>query len=282
MERIITGAALAAYRAHLFSEEKTKNTIDKYMRDIQKLMVFTKGQPLTKEQLVAYKDHLKAQGYGARSINSYLAAVNGFFKYMEWYELHARAIKIQKEPFLTEKQEITRAEYQRLIHTAKKKKNERLAMIIMTICAMGIRVSELKFLTVETVRRGIMEVDNKGKVRKVFISRELQSHLHRYIKKNKISRGIVFCTASGKEVHRSNIWRDMKALCGEAGVDRTKVFPHNLRHLFARTYYRIHKDIVKLADILGHSNIETTRIYTRTGSREYQRQISKMGLVLQC
>lgn len=282
MERIITGAALAAYQSHLASEEKSKNTIDKYMRDIEKLMAFAQGKPLTKERLIAYKDYLKAQGYGARSINSYLAAANGFFKYMEWYELHARAIKIQKEPFLTEKQEITKAEYQRLIRTAKKRKNERLAMIIMTICAMGIRVSELKFLTVETVRRGIMEVDNKGKVRKVFISRELQSHLQRYLKKNKIRRGIIFCTASGREVHRSNIWRDMKALCEEAGVDRTKVFPHNLRHLFAQTHYRLHKDIVRLADILGHSNIETTRIYTRTGSREYQRQLSKMGLVLQC
>lgn len=282
MKRIITGAALAAYQSHLSNEEKAKNTIDKYMCDIEKLMVFAQGQPLTQERLIDYKDYLKAQGYEARSINSYLAAVNGFFKFMEWYELHARAIKIQKEPFLTEKQEITKAEYQRLIRTAKKRKNERLAMIIMTICATGIRVSELKFLTVETVRRGIMEVDNKGKVRKVFISKELQSHLQRYLKKYKIQKGIVFCTASGKEVHRSNIWRDMKVLCEEAGVDQTKVFPHNLRHLFAQTHYRLHKDIVKLADILGHSNIETTRIYTRTSSREYQRQLSKMGLVLQC
>ncbi len=280
--RILSEEHLEKYRAYLYSEEKAEQTIEKYMRDLKKLAKYAGRREITKDLMISYKEYLlKENRYKASSINSFLVAANRFFQYMEWYGIGVRTLRVQREPFCSEDRELTREEYKRLVQTAKKEGKYRLAMVIQTICATGIRVSELSALTVDSVRRGVMEVNNKGKIRKVFIPEQLQKQLLLYSAGIGIRKGAVFCTRSGKPLNRCNVWRDMKALCQKAKVRESKVFPHNLRHLFARTYYALKKDVVKLADILGHSKIETTRVYLRTSSREYRRQLRQMGLVLE-
>ena len=214
------------------------------------------------------------------TVNSILAAVNGFFRFMGWKDIAVKLLKIQKALFCDERRELTRAEYARLVSAAQKVGNERLSLVMQTICATGIRVSELRFITVEAVTTGRAELCNKGKRRTVFLPGRLRRLLRKYLQKQKKTAGAVFTTRTGRPLDRSNIWRDMKALCESADVEPSKVFPHNLRHLFARTYYSLEKDLSRLADILGHSSVNTTRIYTVESGGVHQRQLERMELII--
>ena len=280
MKRIIKEKMLEKYEDYLKKGEKSKATVSKYLCDLRKLMVYADGKEIDKELMLAYKDKLLMEdGYKVNSINSFLAAANSFFEYMGWLNLKVKAYKTQKETFCPENKYLSKEEYYRLVKAAKAMGKVRLAMILQTICAMGIRVSELRAVTVEAVRNNLVIIYNKGKIRKVFLPDELQKELLYYIGRNGIQKGVVFRTSSGKAVNRSNIWREMKSLCKEADVDEDKVFPHNLRHLFATVFYEMKKDIAKLADVLGHSNIETTRIYIKTTGKEHREQLNRMKLV---
>ena len=280
MKRIISEKMLAKYEIFLRREEKSKATIGKYLCDLKKLMVYAGGKEIGNELVLGYKDKLLTKdGYKVSSINSYLAAANSFFEYMGWLDLKVKTYRVQQDAFCPENKYLSKEEYCRLVKTAKEMGKIRLAMILQTICAMGIRVSELKAVTVEAVRNNTVVIYNKGKIRTVFLPDELRKELLYYISRNGIREGFVFCTASGKAVNRSNIWREMKSICKKAGVDADKVFPHNLRHLFAVVFYEMGKDIAKLADVLGHSSIETTRGYIKTTGREHRKQLNRMKLV---
>lgn len=281
MKRKITQKVLSDYRNYLYEEEKSPATINKYICDLKKLQDYVEGQELTKGLIIEYKEYLQKGGkYKTSSINSFLVAANRLFEYLGWYDLRVKTYKIQKEPFVPENRELSKEEYKKLVRTAKRLGRERIALIIQTICATGIRVSELSAITAATVRKGAATIRNKGKERQILLSHDLQMKLIRYMKKQGIRNGIVFQTAAGKAVDRTSIWRDMKKLCEEADIGQEKVFPHNLRHLFARTFYRIDKDIAKLADILGHSSIETTRIYLRESGNKYRKQLESMRLLV--
>lgn len=280
MEKIITEDKIMQYERYLREEEKAAATIQKYTSDLRKLAAYADGMPITKEIMLGYKQYLKKKGYSAASINSYLVAANRFFEYMEWYGIRVKQLRLQREAYVPEERELTKTEYKRLVKTAKKMGKHRLAMIITTICATGIRISELSALTAAGVRRGVIYVDNKGKIRKVLIPVDLQKRLLLYMVDNHIKRGVVFSTSKGNPVDRSNIWKEMKSICRESGVNDKKVYPHSLRRLFARIFYSMEKDIAKLADILGHGSIETTRIYIRTSSREYMRQMKRMDMIV--
>lgn len=279
MERMITDAMLAAFKDSLYEKEKSPITVKKYLRDIRAFRAYCNHCVFTKREVLQYKERLTVR-YAVASANSMLAALNCFFRFCGWLELLVKQFKLQRKAFCPAERELTKEDYRRLVKTAEKGKRERISLVIQTICVTGIRVSELSFITVEAVKRGRATVSCKGKTREVFIIAALQKKLLRYIKKQGISSGTVFVTGGGKPLDRSNIWREMKALCREAGVLPEKVFPHNLRHLFARTFYGIEKDIAKLADILGHSNINTTRIYITTTGEEHRRRMEHMHLIL--
>lgn len=242
--------------------------------------IMSAGDTVTKELAIAYKNKLKDDSYKLRSINSMLASINNLFAFLGWHDLKVKSIKVQQQIFCPEEKELTKAEYVRLVNTAKAKHNERLCLILQTICGTGIRVSELQFITVEAAKRGEATVSCKGKTRSVFIVRELQKKLLCYAAEQGIKSGCIFVTRTGKPISRTNIWRDMKSLCEEANVNPNKVFPHNLRHLFARVFYGIEKDIAKLADILGHSSINTTRIYIISTGTEHRQRMENMRLIL--
>lgn len=279
-ERILTENTIRNFKVHLVSEEKSKNTIEKYLRDVTTFMVFVSGCTITKDKVIEYKTKLISENYAVRSINSMLASLNSLFEYLNWNDLKVKSIKLQHQIYCPEEKELTKTEYLRLLNTAKQKKNERLNLLIQTICGTGIRVSELEFITVEAVKSGKAIVTLKGKTRTVFIVKVLKQKLLRYAKEQEINSGAIFITRTGKPMSRTNIWREMKALCKEANVNPDKVFPHNLRHLFARTFYGIEKDIAKLADILGHSSINTTRIYIVTTGNEHRKRLENMRLVI--
>ena len=280
MERILTGEDIQGFYAWLKAEEKSQNTIEKYARDVATFVKFLGKDNITKEKVIEYKSKLITDDYAVRSINSMLASINSLFAFLGWHELKVKSIKLQRQIYCPEEKELTKAEYLRLVNTAKQKGNERLCLLIQTICSTGIRVSELPYITVEAVRHGAAVVSLKGKTRSVFIVRELQKKLLRYAAEHKITSGAIFVTRNGKPMSRTNIWREMKSLCNEAGVSTRKVFPHNLRHLFARTFYGIEKDIAKLADILGHSNINTTRIYIISTGDEHRKKLESMRLII--
>lgn len=265
---------------HLNLEEKSDLTIEKYVRDVKKFIRFLNGKSVDKEVVIAYKQKLIDSGYSLNSINSMIASINHFLEYKGWIDCKVKSIKTQKQVFCSEEKELTRNEYERLVVAALRKKNLRLSLILQTICSTGIRISELKFITVEAIKSGHANVNCKGKIRTVFIVRELRKKLTSYVKREGIISGSVFVTNSGKPMDRSNIWKSMKKLCAEAKVSQKKVFPHNLRHLFARSFYKIEKDIAKLADILGHSSIETTRIYIISSGYEHQKCMENMRLIL--
>ena len=279
MERILTGEDIQGFYVWLKAEEKSQNTIEKYARDVATFVKFLGKDNITKEKVIEYKSKLITDDYAVRSINSMLASINSLFAFLGWHELKVKSIKLQRQIYCPEEKELTKAEYLRLVNTAKQKGNERLCLLIQTICSTGIRVSELPYITVEAVRHGAAVVSLKGKTRSVFIVRELQKKLLHYAAEHKITSGAIFVTRNGKPMSRTNIWREMKNLCNEAGVSTRKVFPHNLRHLFARTFYGIEKDIAKLADILGHSNINTTRIYIISTGDEHRKKLESMRLV---
>lgn len=278
--RFLTKKQIAAFTVYLKSDEKSENTIEKYIRDVKAFFVYVHGMEITKETVIAYKNKLLSENYATRSINSMLASLNGLFSFLSWSDLKVKSIKLQQQIYCSEEKELSKAEYMRLVNAAKQKSNERLSLLLQTICGTGIRVSELQYITVEAVKCGKAAVSLKGKTRSVFLVRDLQKKLLRYAAEQKITTGAIFITRNGKPMSRTNIWREMKNLCVQAGVNPQKVFPHNLRHLFARTFYGIEKDIAKLADILGHSSINTTRIYIITTGNEHRQRMERMRLII--
>ena len=277
--RFITAKAIAEFKEHLILEERSAATVEKYIRDVKAFSVYTQNSDITKETVIAYKKHLQ-ENYAVRSVNSMLASINSLFAFLGWHDLKVKSLKLQQQVFCPEEKELTKAEYARLCRTAERKHNERLNLILQTICGTGIRVSELQYITVEAVKNGEAVVSCKAKTRSVFIVKELKQKLLRWAAKQNIKSGMIFVTRTGKPISRTNIWREMKALCEEANVNPQKVFPHNLRHLFARVFYGIEKDIAKLADILGHSSINTTRIYIISTGTEHRQRMESMRLII--
>ena len=277
--RILTEDFISGFKEYLILEERSRATVEKYIRDVKVFSAFVSGVEITKEVVIEYKKHLQ-ESYAVRSVNSMLAIINSLFAFLGWQELRVKSIKIQQQIYCPEERELTKAEYTRLCRAAKHKRNERLNLILQTICGTGIRVSELQFITVEAARRGEASVSCKAKTRSVFIVKELQKKLLRYAAEQNIKSGMIFVTRKGKPLSRTNIWREMKNLCIEAEVNPKKVFPHNLRHLFARVFYGIEKDIAKLADILGHSSIDTTRIYIISTGTEHRKRMENMRLIV--
>ena len=277
--RKITNKLINEFKEYLKAEEKSAATLEKYIRDIRAFVAWINGRELNKDLVLEYKQSI-VSAYAPASVNSMLSSINSFFAYNEWYELRVKALKIQKQIFADREKELTKEEYKRLLRTAKKRNNEQLCLVMQTICSCGIRVSELSAVTVEAVRTKKASINCKGKMRIVMLPDDLCRLLMRYIRENNIKSGAVFVTRNGRPLDRSNIWRMMKSLCIDAGVSPNKVFPHNLRHLFARTFYGIEKDIVKLADILGHSSVNTTRIYTMETYEQHRKLIQKLGLLL--
>ena len=277
--RIITAKTIAKFKEHLILEERSEITVEKYIRDVKAFAKYAQNNAVTKETVIAYKKHLQ-ETYAVRSVNSMLASINSLFAFLGWHDLKVKSLKLQQQVFCPEEKELTKAEYARLCRTAERKHNERLNLILQTICGTGIRVSELQYITVEAAKDGKAVVNCKAKTRSVFIVKELKQKLLRYAAEQNIKSGMIFVTRTGKPISRTNIWREMKALCEEANVNPGKVFPHNLRHLFARVFYGIEKDIAKLADILGHSSINTTRIYIISTGTEHQKQLENMRLII--
>lgn len=277
--RKITEKLIAQYKCYLVEQEKSEATIEKYMRDLLAFFHHFEGKVLDKMDLLEWKT-LLLDKYAPASVNSMLAAINGLMDYLNWSDLKVKPLKIQKAMFSDSEKELSKEEYLRLVRTAKNGGNEKLSLIIQTICSTGIRVSELKFITVEAVQAGKVEINNKGKLRTIFLPQQLRNILRKYLSKQKRMNGMIFITKKGKPLDRSNIWRDMKALCKSADVSASKVFPHNLRHLFARIYYTLEKDLSRLADILGHSNVNTTRIYTMESGIVHAKQMERMGLII--
>lgn len=279
MKRFINHDTIKRFEEYLLDEERSPATIEKYLRDVRCFADFVKDAEITKQLVLEYKNSLP-ESYELSSANSMLAALNSFLRFLGWHDLCVKRFKIQREAFCSEEKELTRDEYIRLLNAASSKSNERLSLIIQTICATGIRVSELQYITVEALRRGEAAVFCKGKSRRIFIVAKLRKKLLKYVAERKIRSGAVFITKSGSPISRNKIWKEMKSLCKDAMVNPKKVFPHNLRHLFARTFYGIEKDIAKLADILGHSSIDTTRVYIVTTSAEHKRKMEHMHLIL--
>ena len=276
--RKITKKLVEIFKNYLVNEEKSAATLEKYIRDINAFIAWLGERELTKSAVLEYKEHI-IESYAVASVNSMLSSLNSFFAYNEWHDLRVKSIKVQKQMFLCKEKELTKAEYEPLLNAAQSRKNKRLYYLMQTICSTGIRVSELKFITVEAVKNGKALINCKGKMRVVFLPKELCKLLSAYIKANGICKGAVFVSRNGKPLDRSHIWQMLKGLCESAGVSNHKVFPHNFRHLFARTYYSLQKDIVRLADILGHSSVNTTRIYTMETGEVHRRQIQKLGLL---
>ena len=277
--RVIAAKMIAEFEEHLILEERSVATIQKYIRDVKAFMAYAQNSAISKEIVIAYKKYLQ-ENYAVRSVNSMLASINSFFSLFGWNDLKVKSLKLQQQVFYPEEKELTKEEYTRLCRTAERRHNERLCLILQTICGTGIRVSELRYITVEAAKQGEAVVNCKAKTRTVFLVKALRQKLLRYAAEQGIESGMIFVTRTGKPIDRTNIWREMKSLCQEAGVNPEKVFPHNLRHLFARVFYGIEKDIAKLADILGHSSIDTTRIYIISTGTEHRRRMENMHLVL--
>ena len=269
---------IRSFATYLYQEEKSVATQEKYLRDVRTLQVFLGGAEITKEMIVEWKRHLVEEGYAVRSINSMLASVNSLLDFLGLPSCKVKNIRMQQQTYCTEDKELTKAEYMRLLEASKSQ--EQLNLVLQTICGTGIRVSELQYFTVNSVQRGQVTVDCKNKTRIILIPSKLKRILLEYAKKMGITAGAIFVTRTGKPLNRSNIWSAMKRLCQTAGVKASKVFPHNLRKLFARTFYGIEKDLAKLADILGHSSIDTTRIYIMTTTIEQRRKIDRLNLVI--
>ena len=274
----LSNEQIKEFANYLSREEKSTATQEKYLRDVQAFCVYADGNEINKELVVSWKKQLIESNYAVRSINSMLASVNSLLDFLGLSNCKVKNIRTQRQTYCTEDKELTKAEYLRLLSASKK--NEQLNLVIQTICGTGIRVSELRYFTVEAIRYGEVTVDCKSKTRTILVPGKLKNILLNYAKKHGITTGAIFITRTGKPLNRSNIWSAMKKLCETAGVKPSKVFPHNLRKLFARTFYGIEKDIAKLADILGHSSINTTRIYIITTGVEHRRKIERLGLIV--
>lgn len=271
-------SSIEAFGSYLTYTEKAPATVSKYLRDVLAFKSWLGTRRLSKAAVLEYKVVL-CERYAPTSVNASIASLNSFFGYMKMYDLRVKSLKLQRKVFVSVEKELSKSEYERLLATAEHNKNERLYLLMQTVCCTGIRVSELRYITVEALKDGVATIHCKGKSRQILLPKRLCGLLRRYASKNKIKSGSVFVTRNGKPLDRSNIWSDMKKLCTAAGVSEKKVFPHNLRHLFARTYYRMHRDIVRLADILGHSSINTTRIYTMESGEAHLRRIQSLGLL---
>ena len=275
----VTAARIAGFGKRLEEEEREPGTIEKYLREVRAFAAWAGGRGVSKEVTGSWKERLRAEGLRAETINSKLSALNRFLSYLGREECRVKYLKIQRRLFRGPERELTRAEYKRLLETARGMGRERLALMMELICATGIRVSEVKYITAEAVRAGRAEVSLKGKIRTILIPGKLCRKLEKYMKKKKTVSGEVFLTRNGKGLTRRQIWAEMKSLCEKAGIMPSKVFPHNLRHLFAQTFYRVCRDVAKLADVLGHSSIETTRLYLISTEAEHVRQMERMGLI---
>ena len=279
MDKHIDQAQLTAFERHLRLEEREPGTIEKYLRDVRAFAAWLEERPLNKEAVVAWKEHLLTKHYAPSTVNSMLIAVNRFFRFQHWDELRVKTVRVQRQIFRRRDKELTKEEYVRLLDTAQDLGRERLALLMETICATGIRVSEVRYITVEAAQAGRAEITLKGKIRTILLPGKLRRKLLKYAKKQNTGSGEIFLTRTGKGMSRRQIWAEMKAICKQAGVAPSKVFPHNLRHLFARTFYKVCRDVVQLADVLGHSSIETTRIYLASTGDEHVRRRDRLGLV---
>lgn len=279
MDNIFSNNTMKEYERSLTEGERSEATIARYMRDVRAAAVYFADGEITRASVVAYKEHLGTH-YAATSVNSMLAAINGFFRFAGRHDLCVKQFRLQRRSFCSADRELGRDEYLRLVEISRRRRNDRLCLLLQTVCGTGIRVSELSSITVEAAVRGRASVSCKGKTRVIFIVSRLQKKLIRYAKVHRIATGPIFITRTGKPMDRTSIWREMKSLCKEAGVAPTKVFPHNLRHLFARTFYSMEKDLAKLADILGHTSINTTRIYIISTGEEHRRRMENMHLIL--
>lgn len=279
MDYTISLSDLGAFQRHLRDAERCDGTIEKYMRDLRRFSRWLAGKPVTAELAAAWKSELVRGGYSPRTINSMLSVINSFFRFMGWNGFRVKFLRIQRQAFRDAARELTRQEYQALLDAAQARGREQLALLMETICATGIRVSEVKYITAEAVRCGKASISLKGKIRTILIPSKLCRKLKKFAQKQKIVSGEIFLTRNGAGLSRRQIWAEMKRLCRYAGVEETKVFPHNLRHLFATTFYQSCKDLAKLADVLGHSSIETTRIYLVTTGAEHVRLLDRLGLV---
>lgn len=275
----LTQEQIRAYAHYLHMEEKSGATMEKYLRDIRAFACWLDGRDISKELTSEWKSHLVSQDYAPTTVNAMLSALNSLLEFLDLRECRVKFLKIQRRLFRDANRELTKDDYQRLLNTAYKLGRERLGLLVETIGATGIRVSEVAYITVEAVQQGKAEIALKGKIRTILLPVKLRRKLLKYAKKQKTASGAIFRTKSGKELGRRQIWAELKGLCKHAGVEAGKVFPHNLRHLFATVFYRTCRDIAKLADLLGHSSIETTRIYLVTSGTEHQREIDRLGLV---
>lgn len=278
-KKIITNELINNFRIYLYEEERSDNTIKKYMRDIRFFREWLQDRSIDKSIVIEYKKGL-CERYAIKSVNSMLSSINAFFVFMGWYDLKVKTLKIQRRIFADKSKELSKSDYERLLIEAKNKKNERLYYLMQTIAGTGLRVSEIKYVTCEAVRQGQAVINCKGKIRQIFLPKKLCQMLKKYVKSQNIKSGSVFVTRSGRPLDRYAIWKMLKDLCESAGVSKDKVFPHNFRHLFARTFYSLQKDIVRLADILGHSSVETTRLYTMESGTEHIKQLQKLGLLI--
>ena len=277
--RRITDDHIGSFVRYLEENERSRVTISKYLHDVRVFVAFSEGAATDKSLVMRYKE-LLGREYTVSGANSMIAALNSFLRFLGWEDCCVKQFKVQRRAYCSEAEELTRTEYVRLISAAERRGNDRLSLVIQTICGTGIRVSELEYVTVEAARRGEAEVSCKGKLRTVFIVPALRKKLMDYAGRQGLKSGPIFVTKRGKPICRSNVWREMKSLCDLSGVRPEKVFPHNLRHLFARTFYGIERDIVKLADVLGHSSIDTTRIYVVTTGAEHKRRMENMHLII--
>lgn len=271
---------ICRFSRHLHDLEYAPGSIEKYLRDLTAFQHWLAGRTVTQREIAAWKEYLHSLGCRSETVNTKLSALNRFFAFQGWSGLRARYYRIQRRFFRSTEREMTREDYGRLLSTAEGMGKTRLALLMETICATGIRVSEVKYITLEALQAGRAEISLKGKVRTILIPGKLCRKLERYAKKQNIATGEIFLTRRGKGLSRRQIWAEMKALCARAGVAASKVFPHNLRHLFARTFYRASRDVAQLADVLGHSSIETTRIYLLSTGANHTRQLERLGLIL--
>lgn len=278
MDNIITREQINTYCASMLADERAAETVAKYCRDVTSFARWLGGRPVSKENSTGWKAHLLNRGYAPRTINSMLAAVNSFFRFAGW-NIKVKFLKIQRQLFRDATRELNRAEYTQLLAAARSNGQERLALIMETLCATGIRISELCYITVAAAQQGKATISLKGKIRTILLSTKLCRKLLKYAKKQKIATGEIFLTSSGKGISRRQVWHELKRLCAAAGVESSKVFPHNFRRLFAVTYYKASRDIARLADVLGHSSIETTRIYLTVSGADQARQLDRLGLV---
>ena len=267
------------YAAHLRREERSPGTVGNYLRHARTFAAWLNGRPVTRERAAEWKEHLLSKGCAPVTVNAMLAALNGLFRFLGWDDCRVKFLKLQRRLFRATERELTRAEYDRLLSAARTRGRERLALLMETICATGIRVGEVPYITLEAARQGRAEIALKGKIRVILLPGKLCRKLIKYAGKQKITSGEIFLTRGGKGLSRKQIWAEMKRLCALAGVQAEKVFPHNLRHLFARTFYKVCRDVVKLADVLGHSSVETTRIYLISTGAEHAGILRKMRLI---